>query len=110
MKVLIIGTALVGGGRERSIAYKNFLMSHGFSVDEIKFPGDDLSSKFLFYYQHGLARLVGHEKRHMKTTADLLEKIIKKERYDVVIGIDTPWSYVLTRNLDCLKIFSCESL
>jgi hypothetical protein len=40
----------------------------------------------------------------------LLEKKIKKGHYDVVISIETPWSYVLTRNLDCLKIFSCESL
>ncbi len=110
LKILIIGTALVGGGRERCIAYKNFLISCGFVVDEIKFPEDDLFSKLLFYYQHGLARLRGHEKRHLRTTADLLEKIIKKEKYDVVIGIDTPWSYVLIRDLGCLKIFSCESL
>ncbi len=46
----------------------------------------------------------------MKKTADLLEKRIRKGRYDVVIGIETPWSYVLTRDLTCLKIFSCESL
>ena len=110
MKILIIGTSLVGGGRERSIAYKNFLVSQGFTVDTIQFPGDSFSSKLWYYYQRGLARFVGHEKRHMRKTADRLESRIKAGHYDVVIGVETPWSYVLTRDLGCLKIFSCESL
>lgn len=110
MKVLIIATSSVGGGHERSIAYKNFLMSQGFTVEEVQFPGDNLSSKLWYYYQRGLARFVGHETRHMRKTADRLERHIKDEHFDAVIGVEIPWSYVLTRDLGCLKIFSCESL
>ena len=110
MKVLIISTCLVGGGHERSTAYKNFLVSQGHTVNTIQFPEDSFSSKLWYYYQRGLARLMGHEKRHMQKTADRIEKHIKNERYDAVIGVETPWSYVLTRDLECLKIFSCESL
>jgi hypothetical protein len=39
-----------------------------------------------------------------------LETKIEKEAYDAVIGVETRCSYVLTRELPCLKIFSCESL
>jgi hypothetical protein len=46
----------------------------------------------------------------MTKTADVLEKKIRHESYDVVIGVETPWSYVLTRELNCLKIFSCLAL
>lgn len=101
---------MVGGGRERSIAYKTFLLSQGLAVDLVQFPGAGFSSKLWYYYHRGLASFMGHEARHMRKTADRLERRIKDERYDVVIGVETPWSYVLTRDLGCLKIFSCESL
>lgn len=110
LKVLIIGGSGVGGGRGRSIAYRNFLISKGFNVDMVHFPGDDFSSKLWYYYQHGLSLFVGHEARNMRKTADRLERRIKHGHYDVVIGVETWCSYVLTRELGCLKIFSCESL
>jgi len=46
----------------------------------------------------------------MEKLADKLENRIKREKYDVIIGVETPFSYVLTRELGCLKIFSWESI
>lgn len=110
MKVLVVGPSGVGGGSERVAAYRDFLLSENYAVHLIHFPGESYSSKLWYYYQFGSARLKGHEKRYMKQIADMLEKKIKKEAYDVVIGVEAQWSYVLTRELHCLKIFSCETL
>lgn|GEM_PF-3421319 len=110
MKVLIISASGAGGGFGRGIAYKKFLLSKGFHVDSVHFPGDNFSSKFWYYYQHGLSLFMGRENRTMKKTADRLEKLIKNGHYDAVIGVETEYSHVLTRDLGCLKIFSCESL
>jgi len=110
MKIAIIGASKMGGGHLRMMAYKKFLQSKNHHVDLIQFPGESYISKIWFYYQRARARLHGHEKRHMKKTADKLEKRIKQDSYDVVIVVETPFSYVLTRELGCLKIFSCESL
>jgi hypothetical protein len=46
----------------------------------------------------------------MKKVADKLESRIKREKYDAVIGVETTNSYVLTRDLGCLRIFSWESI
>lgn len=92
------------------IAYKNFLESKNHYVDIIQFPDQSYVSKIWFYYQSVHARYGGHEIQLMKKIADKLEKRIIAEKYDVVIGVETKLSYVLTRELRCLKIFSCESL
>jgi hypothetical protein len=110
MKVLIISTSKTGGGKERTTAYKNFLESKNHTVKIIQFPSSDISNKLWYYYLRSRANISGHEKWHMEKTANRLEKIIKQCRYDVVIGVETPLSYVLTRELSCLKIFSCESV
>lgn len=110
LKVLIVGTSNAGGGQGRTMAYRNFLQSKGHGVSVIQFPGQGFYSKLWDYYQRGRARLDGHEKLYLKKTADRLEKRIREGKYDVVIGVETPLSYVLTRELSCLKIFSCESL
>jgi hypothetical protein len=100
----------MGGGYRRIIAFRDFLTSRNHSVDLIQFPGESYATKIWYYYQRAHARLRGHEKRHMTKTADRLEKRIKEKKYDVVIAVETPFSYVLTRDLKCLKIFSCEVL
>lgn len=110
VKVLIIAASKTGGGHGRMLAYRDFLLSRNHTVSLIQIPGASFSEKLWYYYTRGLARLGGHEKRHMKKTADLMEKRINEGHYDVVIGVETVWSYVLTRDLGCLKIFSCESL
>ena len=110
MKILLIGNSIVGGGNEKINAYKDFLTSKNHEIHQIQFPEDNFLAKIWYYYQRGYALLVDHEKRHMVKTADRLERKIKNEAYEVVIGVETPWSYVLTRELDCLKIFLCESL
>jgi hypothetical protein len=46
----------------------------------------------------------------MNKIADLLEDRIRKGNYDVVIGVESLFSYVLTRKLSCLKLFSWESI
>jgi hypothetical protein len=110
LKVLIVGVSKVGGGSERVTAYKNFLLSKNHIVHLIQFPGESYSERLWDNYRRVFARLKGHEKRYMTQIADKLETKIKKEAYDVVIGVESPWSYVLTRELRCLKIFSCESM
>jgi hypothetical protein len=110
VKIVIIGTSKMGGGHLRMMALKDFLQSKNHHVDLIQFPGESWASKIQYYHERARARLHGHEKQHMKETADRLEKRIKKENYDVAIGVETPFSYVLTRELGCLKIFSCETL
>jgi len=110
LKIAIIGTSRGGGGYVRLMAYKSFLQSKNHHVDVIQIPGRSYASKMWYYYQSVRARLNGHEKRLIKKIADKLERTIKKGSYDVVIGVETPFSYVLTRKLRCLKIFSCESL
>jgi hypothetical protein len=109
-RILVFGTSKAGGGKERVMAYAKFLSSKGHAVDTIQFPAEDFFERAQYYYQRGRALLYGHEKRHMTKTADFLEKIIRRKRYEAVIGVETPFSLVLTRNLDCLKIFSCESI
>lgn len=110
MKVLIIGPSKGGGGSAKSKVYTKFIQSMGHIVDVIQIPGADLPSKLYYYYNRSTAFLNGHEKTHMKRLADKLEKLIKKAGYKAVISIETSNSYVLTKELDCLKIYSCESL
>jgi len=45
----------------------------------------------------------------MKLRAKTLEKIIKKEKFDAIICESAPDSYVLKKNLRCLKIFDCPT-
>jgi hypothetical protein len=111
LKVLIVGhSGVAGGGCGRSIAYKNFLSSKGFTVETLHFPGDNFSSRLWYYYQHGLSLFLGQEKQKMNKIADRLQNYIKNGRYDAVICVETWCSYVLAKELNCLKIFSCESL
>lgn len=108
MKISIIGISKIGGGYLRSIAYKTFLESKNFNVDLILIPNKHVS-KIWFYYQSVLAKVKGKEIKLMNTFANKFEKIIKKNNYDVVIGVGTKLSYVLTKEIDCLKIFSYEA-
>lgn len=109
MKIAVITIPVIGGGRARAEAYRTFLESKGHNVDLIKI--DEIwSSKFFFFYQRISAHLQGKEPQLMRKIADKLETKINKERYEVVIGVESLFSYVLTRNLRCLKIFSWESM
>lgn len=110
MKIAIITPTLIGGGRARAVAYKNFLQSRNHRVDMVSFD-EPLTSEIWFFYQRARAYLLaGKEPRLMKKIADKLESRIKREKYDAVIGIESLYSYVLTRELGCLKIFSWESM
>jgi hypothetical protein len=46
----------------------------------------------------------------MKEISKRVENKIKKGNYQAIIGIETLFSYILTKNLNCLKIFSWESM
>lgn len=46
----------------------------------------------------------------MDLLGNQLEKRIRNGGYDAVIGVETRYSYVLTKNLNSIKIFSCQSL
>jgi hypothetical protein len=108
LKILIIGRKY-GGPLGRVTSYKKFLESKNHVVSVYHYPGEGYSSKLWWYYTRGLAFLSGHERRHMKYSADRLEKVIRQGRYDAVICIEHPISYVLTRDLGCVKIFSYEA-
>ncbi len=108
MKIAVIAIHVTGGGRLRAEAYKIFLESKGHSVDLIRV--DEIWPPGFFFYQRVSAYLQGKEPRLMRKIADKLENVIKKGKYDVVIGVESLFSYVLTKNLGCLKIFSWESM
>jgi hypothetical protein len=100
----------VGGGYEKVNMLTIFLRSMGHQVEVINLPRQMIVDKAWYYYQRAYARLGGYEERHMKKTADFLEKKVRQIGCDALICVETPLSYVLTKNLDCLKIFSCEAL
>jgi hypothetical protein len=111
LKIAIVAPYLVGGGHLRAVAYKNFLQSRNHCVDIVRFD-ETLASGIWFLYQRARAFLLSKEpeRRFMKAIADKLESKIKQEKYDAVIGVETLFSYVLTRELGCLKIFSWEAM
>jgi hypothetical protein len=110
LKVILVGTRYIGGGFEKVKMLNAFLQSIGHQVEVISFPGETIADKTWYYYQRAIARLGGYEEYHMKKTADFLEKKIKQISCDVLICVETRLSYVLTRDLRCMKIFSCEAL
>lgn len=109
LKILLAGPSSTGGGYEQIKAYEHFLSSKSHKVDVVLFPRNDYTSKFWFYYQRARARLEGHEKRYIVKTADKLERIIKAGTYDATIGFGVEYSYALTRDLGCLKLFAVQT-
>ena len=111
MKIAIIAPPLIGGGIARAKAYKNFLLSQNHSVTMISVDETPVS-RIWYFYQRARAYLLDHEpeSRLMGKIADKLESRIKRGSYDAVIGVESPYSYVLTRKLDCVKIFSWECI
>ena len=111
MKIAIVAPTRVGGGKIRSLAYKAFLESKNHSVTMLGFD-EDLTSKIWYFYQRA-RRYLQKDKgwsRFLEKLADRLERRIKQGKYDAVIGVETPHSYVLSRDLGCLKIFSWEAI
>jgi hypothetical protein len=109
MKIAIIAAPFVGGGHIRGFAYRNYLQSKNHCVDML-LVDESLQSKIHLFYERTLAYFSGKEPRLMKKIAEQLERRIRKENYDVVIGVESLFSHVLTRNLNCLKLFSWESI
>lgn len=109
MKIAIIATPISGGGHNRAMAYKKFLDSKNHCVD-LLYVTEGWQSEISFFYQRVRAHLKGKEVKLMKEIALRLENKIKSGGYDAVIGVESLFSYVLTRDLDCLKIFSWESM
>jgi hypothetical protein len=109
LKIAIIATTLSGGGRVRALAYRNFLQSKNYAVDLLSLD-KTWQPKMWFLYQRAYSHFIGRDPRLMNKIADKLEGIIKGAKYDVVIGVESPLSYVLTRDLGCLKLFSWEAM
>ena len=109
LKIAIIATTLSGGGRARALAYKNFLQSKKHTVEILRLD-ETWQPKIWFLYQRAYSHFIGKDSRLMNKIADKLEGIIKAGNYDVVIGVESPLSYVLTRDLGCLKLFSWEAM
>jgi hypothetical protein len=109
LKVLLIGTSKFGGGYLRVNAFYKFLKSYGHEVDVVTIPGKD-SNRMWYYYYSSLHLTIKDFPYLVKKIGEKLEKIIKSKNYDVVIAVETLFSYVLTKEINCLKLFSCESL
>jgi len=110
MKILILGTSKFGGGKGRINAYYKFLKSRNHDIDLITIPGNEFFPR-AWYYFHSAIHLTFEDFPYLvKKIGDRLEKVINKEKYDVVIAVETLFSYALTKDIGCLKIFSCESL
>jgi hypothetical protein len=111
LKIAIIANTRIGGGKFRAKAYKDFLESKDHCVTMLSFD-EDIISKVWFFYQRALRHLEKDKGWHrfLEKLADRLESRIKREKYDAVIGVETPFSYVLSRDLGCLKIFSWEAV
>lgn len=110
LKIAIIGPSNVGGGYQRVLAYKKYLQYKHHNVETIEIPNQSRLFKIWFYYQALHARTSKNILRLMEKLSDKLENKIIKNKYDVVIGVHSKLSYVLTKELNCLKIFSCQSL
>ena len=89
---------------------RTFLESIGHHVEVISLPGQTVQNKAWYYYQRMRSRFAGHEERYYKKAADFIERKVNEMGCDALICVETRLSYVLTRNLSCKKIFSCESL
>lgn len=99
----------MGGGLEQMRAFESFLLSKNHSVDLMCFPGNDYKSRIWWYYQMAQSRIKGTYRNLMVWIADIVERKIKTGTYDVVIGIGSLFSYVFTRDLSCLKLFSAQT-
>jgi hypothetical protein len=110
LKVIIVGPSDIGGGTEKVKMLSAFLKSIGHQVVVMSLPGQTIENKAWYYYQRARSCLGGHEERYFKKAADLIEKKVREMSCDALICVETRLSYVLTRNLKCLKIFSCDSL
>lgn len=110
MNIAIIGKTTMSGGYVRIKEITKFIERLNHQVDMIYFPDNQIYSKMWHLSQRAFSRLYGKEPRLMKTVAKKAKKILEKKKYDVVIGVETRESYVLTENLDAVKIFVCESL
>ena len=109
MKVAIIATPISGGGNVRARAFKTYLESRNHNVDLITI-NEDFFSKISFFYQRIKSHLTDKEPGLMKEIAHRIEKKVKKGNYQAVIGVESLFSYVLTKNLDCLKVFCWEAM
>jgi hypothetical protein len=109
LKVAILGTNRMGGGYERTLAYNKYLQSKNYDVKLIQLPETTILSRGWFFYQNLYGRLQNNITRLMEKIGDKYKNVLKKEKFDVVIGVETYYSYVFTKDLDCLKLFSFES-
>ncbi|MBY9009571.1 MAG: hypothetical protein KGD74_06880 [Candidatus Lokiarchaeota archaeon] len=110
MKVAIIGKTIVSGGYVRVKEIIKFIEGLNHQVDVIYFPEDTFYSKMWHLSQRAFSKVSGKEPRLMKKVSEEAQKILKRKKYDVIISVETRESYVLTEDLDAIKIFVCESL
>jgi hypothetical protein len=108
MKIVIVGTSEVGGGHERVLAFQRYLLQKGHRVVVFTFPNEPFE-KVWRIYQLALGRATRNIRRIMEKWGERIEERIRKEKADAVIGVETKFSYVLTKNLNSLKIFSLEA-
>jgi glycosyltransferase involved in cell wall biosynthesis len=100
---------------ERARALQPFLQTHGHQVDVLAPSPQRLERfyRFRFSFWSRLKRRTLHRKTlpHLwDYIADELEPKIQAGNYDVVIARLQPVAYVLTRSLNCLKIFDSANI
>lgn len=109
LKIAIVGTTASSGGNVRIHAYKRFLESKNHNVDLINVT-DGLFSKASFSYYRLKSQMNGQKTILMKEIARRAENKIRKRKYEAIIGVESLFSYVLTKKFDCLKLFSWEAM
>lgn len=110
MNILIVGTSKIGGAYKRIFSYKKYLEYINHEVDIITMPENDYYKKSWFLYNSAIGRLRKNSSFLMRKIGEKMDGILSKKKYDVIIGVETKFSQVLTKDLGCLKIFSCQSL
>ncbi len=94
----------------RAKEIKNFLESKDHIV---KIYGFNPSSYLRYgYLTEPIWYLLGRKQymvNAMKKWANIIGKIIKKEKFDAIICGYLLYAYVLTKDLDCLKIYDCPT-
>ncbi len=109
MNVLLVGHSGTGGGKEQIKAYSAFLQAKGYDATALLFPSDSYSSKLWYLFQNARARINKREKDVIEKISQQIKKEIDKNRFDAIICVGTPFAHILSKDLDCLKIFSPQT-
>ena len=99
----------------RAYEIKNYLLKHGYNVELIDLCKEKYEPKY-FYRKAKLRNFLSGKgwnytylAENIKLRANIIEKKIKNYQFDAVICGSARNAYVLTKEINCLKIFDCPA-